>query len=100
MTRRLQRHEKVDDSEFVDRERKKTPEDPLEGDRMFDERVTGVRQSCIADILLELGRKDWSMRCRADSATNLEEGQVARVSVQSLRSEHKRKLHTIEYLLG
>lgn len=57
VTRCWQRHEQVDDSELVDRKGEKTPEGLLEGDRMFDECVAGVRQSRIADILLELDCK-------------------------------------------
>lgn len=52
--RRLQRHEQVYHSEFMDGEGKKTPECLLKGDWMFDERVAGVRQGRVADILLNL----------------------------------------------
>jgi hypothetical protein len=56
MTGCLQRREQVYHSEFMDREGKKTPEGLLEGDRVFGERVACVRQSRVADILLELGK--------------------------------------------
>lgn len=42
----------------MNRKGKKTPKSLLKGDRMFDERVAGVRQGRITDILLELGCKN------------------------------------------
>lgn len=62
-------------------EGKQTPQGLFEGDRMFDERVARVRQSRIAGILLKLGCKNTR---RADLTTNLEEGQIDGVTIQSL----------------
>ena len=53
MTIGWQCDEQVYHCEVTDGEGKKTPEGLLEGDRMFDEGITSVGQSCIANILLE-----------------------------------------------
>ena len=56
MTGCLQRDKQVYRSEFVNGEGEKTPEGLVEGDMVFDECATGVRQGCVADILLQLCR--------------------------------------------
>lgn len=56
MTGCLQRDKQVYRSEFVNGEGEKTPEGLVEGDMVFDERATGVRQGRVADILLQSGR--------------------------------------------